>query len=397
MKYIKKVLFLTIILIAVSISKVFATAGTVTTDGVRVRKEPNTKSAIITILNKSAPVEIIEETNGWYKIKYTITGPYEGYMRKDFIKAKGEVTITTPTTEPTTPPVINETNPPVETQTPEITPSPVEIQTPETTSSPLETQTPEVTPLPQEEEPKVDLLGEKIISNDSKVYILPVITSSIKDTVSKDTEVLVQEVAGNFAYINYNNKFGWIRTNLLQEKSTDTKQKTTSRGSEPRQEQIIEQVKQETPTEKQTVETPIPKEESKVQDTPKTNSIGEQMAQMAKSYLGYKYVYGGANPSTGFDCSGFVYYICGQLGYSVNRTADSQVYNGVAVEKSNLRPGDLVFFSNYKTYKGIGHVGIYIGNNQFVHASTSTTGVITSSLDDALYVKRYVTARRIGV
>ena len=85
------------------------------------------------------------------------------------------------------------------------------------------------------------------------------------------------------------------------------------------------------------------------------------------------------------------------MGYPVNRTADAQVNNGVSVEKANLQPGDLVFFSNYKTYTGIGHVGIYIGNNQFVHASTATTGVITSSLNEATYVKRYVTARRIGI
>ena len=162
---------------------------------------------------------------------------------------------------------------------------------------------------------------------------------------------------------------------------------TTSRSSTSR----------ETTTVPNTTETPKTEPTSQVQQTVAKSSVGDKMVQMAKSYVGYKYVYGGSNPSTGFDCSGLVYYICGKLGYSVNRTADNQIYNGVAVDKANLQPGDLVFFTNYKTNKGIGHVGIYIGNNQFVHASTPTTGVIVSSLGEASYVNRYVGARRIGI
>ena len=70
MKYAKKIMLFAIILIALGISKVYAAKGTVTTDGVRVRKEPNTSSGIVTILNKSASLEIIEELDGWYKIQY---------------------------------------------------------------------------------------------------------------------------------------------------------------------------------------------------------------------------------------------------------------------------------------------------------------------------------------
>lgn len=373
MKYIKRTMLLVIILIILKISSVYAIDGVVLQDGIRIRKGPSTDTAIVTVLNKEAPVEIIEETNGWYKIKYTQLGNYEGYMRKDFIKQTGTGTIPVTGSEQTTP---------APTQT--STPSPVPTVTP----TPVNTSTPAVTETPQNENPAVNLLGEKIVNNDANVYILPVVTSSIKDTIKKNGEISVREVAGNFAYIEYNGKTGWVRTSLIEEKpAKDTTKKTTSRGSSSRESAVNVQANQTA----QVVKT-------EANTTPvKTSSIGEQIASMAKTYVGYKYVYGGASPSTGFDCSGLVYYICGNLGCKVNRTADAQANNGVYVEKANLQPGDLVFFTDYKTNTGIGHVGIYIGNNQFVHASTPTAGVIVSSLNEASYTKRYVTARRVDI
>ena len=113
----------------------------------------------------------------------------------------------------------------------------------------------------------------------------------------------------------------------------------------------------------------------------------------AKQYLGYPYVYGGASPS-GFDCSGFVNYVFKQCGYSMNRVASAIYYNnGTYVEKGNLQPADLVFFSN--SSESVGHVGIYIGNNQFIHASSSTVGVIISDLSSTYYLQHYVGAKRI--
>lgn len=366
MKYIKKTMLLAIILILLKISSVYAVSGTVLQDGIRIRKGPSTDTAIVTVLNKEAPVEIIEETNGWYKVKYTQLGNYEGYMRKDFIKQTGTGTI--PVTDS------------VQTSTP--------TPTPTATPTPVNTSTPAVTETPQNENPSINLLGQKIVNNDANVYILPVVTSSIKDTIKKNGEIYVREIAGNFAYVEYNGKTGWVRTSLIQEKpAQDTTKKTTNRGSSSRETAVNVQANQTTPA----VETVVDTTQAKA------SSIGEQIASMSKTYVGYKYVYGGASPSTGFDCSGLVYYICGKLGCKVNRTADAQANNGVYVEKANLQPGDLVFFTDYKTNTGIGHVGIYIGNNQFVHASTPTAGIIISNLSDATYTKRYVTARRVDL
>ena len=82
---------------------------------------------------------------------------------------------------------------------------------------------------------------------------------------------------------------------------------------------------------------------------------GSEIAQYAQQYVGYPYVYGGSSPS-GFDCSGFVTYVCKHFGYSVNRTASAQMDNGTAVSKSQLQPGDLVFFNNGNSRKRATHV-----------------------------------------
>lgn len=123
-------------------------------------------------------------------------------------------------------------------------------------------------------------------------------------------------------------------------------------------------------------------------------SIGQQMADLARTYNGYPYVWGGASPSIGFDCSGLVYYIAQCFGYYVPHGSTSQYAYGTYVEKSDLQPGDFVFFENTYT-EGISHVGIYLGNGDFIHASGSQTGVKISNLNEAYYINHYYGARRI--
>ena len=121
-------------------------------------------------------------------------------------------------------------------------------------------------------------------------------------------------------------------------------------------------------------------------------SKAQQIIDTAKQYQGVPYVWGGTSPS-GFDCSGLVYYVFRQHGIYLNRTAATQYEHGVFVSKSNLQPGDLVFFQN--TYKaGISHVGIYIGDGKFIHASSSQ-GVTISALSNSYWASHYYGARRI--
>lgn len=120
---------------------------------------------------------------------------------------------------------------------------------------------------------------------------------------------------------------------------------------------------------------------------------GEDIVEYAETFLGVPYVYGGTSPS-GFDCSGLVYYCYKHFGYSVNRTAASLAYNGVAVSVSNLQPGDILLFtSSGSSY--IGHTGIYIGNGQFIHAPHTGDVVKISSLSETYYKNHFWGARRI--
>lgn len=120
-------------------------------------------------------------------------------------------------------------------------------------------------------------------------------------------------------------------------------------------------------------------------------SYGDQVVSVAMQYLGTPYVWGGTTPK-GFDCSGFTKYVYNKMGITLNRTAAQQLNNGYSV--SNLQPGDLLFYKN--TYAGAGaasHVGIYIGNNQFIHAGGGSVK-ITSTYHE-YYASRYIGARRI--
>ena len=119
---------------------------------------------------------------------------------------------------------------------------------------------------------------------------------------------------------------------------------------------------------------------------------GRQVADFALQFVGYNYCWGGASPETGFDCSGLVYYTYKNFGYTLNRVACDQAQNGVHVEPSELQPGDILCFYSGGSY--IGHVGIYLGDNQFVHAANSSTGVIISDLS-GYYADRGYEARRI--
>ncbi len=124
------------------------------------------------------------------------------------------------------------------------------------------------------------------------------------------------------------------------------------------------------------------------------SASGSKILAEAQKYLGTPYVYGGASPS-GFDCSGFVYYVLKQFGLSPYRTPADQYKMGTSVSKAELKPGDIVFFAG--TYaSGISHVGIYAGNGQFIHSPNSRSTVSYSDLSSGYWANHYYGARRVG-
>ena len=119
---------------------------------------------------------------------------------------------------------------------------------------------------------------------------------------------------------------------------------------------------------------------------------GEQIVALAKQNLGVPYKWGGTSPS-GFDCSGFVYYVLNTLGIKASRTLTTMYAQGTEVAKSELKPGDIVFFKNtYKT--GLSHVGIYVGGGQFIHAPSTGKVVSYADLNSDYYISHYYGAVR---
>ena len=198
-------------------------------------------------------------------------------------------------------------------------------------------------------------------------------SSTIVTTVALNTEVQVYSEENGWSKVKVNNVEGYISSSLLSDNKQETSraQKSTRKSSSTKNK-----------TSKKTTNTTA--------NVPASGN-GSSIVATARKYLGYKYVYGGSSPSTGFDCSGFTSYVFKQHGISLNRTAAGQYSNGVAVSRSNLQPGDLVMFGKSR----INHVAIYIGGGQIIHASTPSTGVRIDSLSTGYYNNNYVGARRI--
>ena len=120
------------------------------------------------------------------------------------------------------------------------------------------------------------------------------------------------------------------------------------------------------------------------------------LINFAATLLGTPYRSGGETPGAGFDCSGFTYYVFGKFGYSLPRGPASQMNAlGTSISKSELKPGDLVFFKNPYAGKAIGHVGIYVGNGQMIHSNKPGGSVRYVTINSGYYATNYVGARRV--
>lgn len=421
---------------------VFATTGTVITSDLRLRKESTTSSEIIGLLDENQEVEILGEDGDWYKVK---ANNDIGYVNKAYIKVKeSDNTVkveenqerteenkeenkeeqTTETEEKTAPVVKNQKAIIKESSSVRIMPliNGDVINTTEqnklfTVVSNLgvwsyiensdmsgwvlteslnisdnaeaiaaeqnnnEATTEETTTENNEEEQKPDV-SEDSFYDETKTYYVGSSSVNVRSAATKSSDVInnlslneevaVNGEAGEWYIVSVDGTKGYIAKTLL---STSKKEVTSRNRTQVENQSSEESYEEQSPS------------------APSGSGIGNDVAAYAQQFVGYPYVYGASGPNS-FDCSGFAQYVYKQYGYYLNRTADAQAYNGWYVSKSELEPGDLVFFNT--SGNGIGHVGIYIGNDQFVHASTSRTGVIISSLNQSYYVSRYVTARRIA-
>ena len=197
-------------------------------------------------------------------------------------------------------------------------------------------------------------------------------------TVSYGTVVSVTGIeSGGWFAVSYNGISGYVVSQYVLIYPTSA----LSAADKPADEMPAEETPSETPAETPSV-------------SPSGTVSGSTVVATAQQYLGVPYVYGGASAS-GFDCSGFTMYVFAQVGVKLPHGATSQLSYGTEVSRSDLQPGDLVFFQDYGAVAS--HVGIYIGNDEFIHASSSYYNghcVVVSSLSETYYNNHYLTARR---
>lgn len=325
--------------IAENTESVAETTKTKLNNDAKIRILPVINSNIIGELKNGDEVRVISKTNNWAFIQ---TDEITGWITLCSIENNDAQTSTENVNQPTNTETTNTTvNEVTENNTTTNT------TTAETTTTEYKTSTKYV--------------------NTTSVYVRSKASTSgeIVTTLIKDTDVKVIGEDGEWYKVKYNDLTGYIRKDLLSDtKSTDT----TSRSA--------------------TVE-----RETTIAST--TTNKGEEVVAYAKQYLNCPYVYGASGPSS-FDCSGFTMYVYEHFGYTLSHSAVAQSNCGNYVEKSNLQPGDLVFFEDYETHDGIGHCGIYIGDGNFIHASSGTGYCVKiSTLLSGSYYNRYITARRI--
>lgn len=281
-----KVLFLSVLtamlLAATALAADIATgAGCTTGSSLRLRAEPSTSASVVTTLDKSVAVAILDDSvDGWYKIAYNGS---TGYVSADYLNVDQDNVFTT--------------------------------------------------------YGRVNSDGVNVRSDAST-------DSSVLATIEEDAIVTVNGLVDGWYDVTceYGTE-GYIRSDFL--------------------------------------------------DLTESSSSNSDIAATAKQYLGTGYVYGGASPR-GFDCSGFTMYVYSQHGYSLPHSATSQWQSGLGARVysiSELQPGDLVFFNDpsRNADKACSHAGIYTGDGQFIHSSSSRSGgVIVSSLTSGYYNTYFV-------
>ena len=208
----------------------------------------------------------------------------------------------------------------------------------------------------------------------------PTTSSDEIDSLSRNDKVEIIGKVDGWYQINLNGKKGYVSSKYISDTKTI---ETTSRGGNS--------IKAENITPMEGQETTETEETSKPTDTETTEKTA--VVEYAKQYLGYRYVPGGGTPSTGFDCSGFTQYVYSKFGVNLSHSASAQANIGTTVSKANLQLGDMVFFSQGGS--SIGHVGIFVGNNSFIHAANPQKGVVITSLADGYYTSNYKTAKRV--
>ena len=453
--YKKKLLIILIIIAILSVMTVISNATTnvvITGETVKLREGPSLDAGLVTLLSVDNKVEVLGKEGDWYQVKYR---EYEGYVYADYIDVDGEVVDNTATTNQvsnnTAENVVNAVGNTVSNET---IPQENLVDNNAVTNTTVDTT---------KTETQTSIIGtnQKILE-EIELKILPLINTETVETLEKETDVTVQDIVNDWAYISTDSVSGWIRADKLTAEEANQTSTEQTNNTEPAEqtpattepqtgyisassvnvrasastsanvvttltrntevtiegeengwtrittstgvsgyvsseyisdEQVQATNRSDTERTQKIVE--LPNTASDITETEEVNTVvnkGEEVVDYAKTLLGKDYVYGGVGPNS-FDCSGFTQYVYKKFGINLSHSASAQANIGTTVSKSDLQLGDMVFFSQGGS--SIGHVGIFVGNNSFIHAANPQKGVIITSLADGYYTSNYKTAKRV--
>ena len=453
--YKKKLLIILIIIAILSVMTVIsnaATNGVITGETVKLREGPSLDAGLVTLLSVDNKVEVLGKEGDWYQVKYR---EYEGYVYADYIDVDGEVVDNTATTNQvannTTENVVNtvyntasnETIPQenvvanntvnnttvdttnTETQNsiigtnqkileeielkilPLINAETLQTLTKDTivtvddeangwafistdsvsgwiradkltaeetnqTSTEQTNTTEPAEQTPATTEPQTGYISASSVN----VRASASTSANVVTTLTRNTEVTIEGEENGWTRITTSTGVsGYVSSEYI----SDEQVQATNRSDTERTQKIVE----------------LPNTATDVTETEEVNTVvnkGEEVVDYAKTLLGKDYVYGGVGPNS-FDCSGFTQYVYKKFGINLSHSASAQANIGTTVSKSDLQLGDMVFFSQGGS--SIGHVGIFVGNNSFIHAANPQKGVVITSLADGYYTSNYKTAKRV--
>lgn len=343
--------------------------GVVDADALRVRSEASTDASTITYLSDGTQVQVLEDLGGWYRISW---GGYTGYVSAEYL-----------------------------------------IYTPASTETSAD-----AAPLQR------DVTGRTAVLEGDGAYFRagPSVADDVYDVMAAGDEVTILSVEDGWCQVEWDRTEGYIKADylsvdgipLVDPQGVVSGDCVNLRSGPGTSNDVLAKVYGGTLVNIITLEDGwyaveyngitgyIREDYLRIYDGSDAGSgVGASIVETALSFLGTPYSYGGASPR-GFDCSGFTMYVFSLHGYSLPHSATSQWNSsGTYVDKSDLQPGDLVLFCDPSRSNGkaCSHVGIYIGDNEFVHASSGSRSgkyVRTNSLSESYYSGYYVGAKRVA-
>lgn len=454
MKVVKKVSIISIIFLFFLINISLAQTGEVNTSAVRLREESNTTSNILTTIYKGEDLEILEQNGEWCKVKYK---EKVGYIKTEFIDIEKEKNESkneqsnkdnSSTYENKDDNLSGTSNELVTVGTAKMRMQPsflsdvdiqidagkkvtkisemnnwIKINYENTTGWVLknkvsaennsqviangsdfenvndkpeksDNKNTEVQKQEESETPTSTPVNKKGIVNveTAKVRAGSNLKSKVIGFLDYNDEITITAEEGDWYKMTNEEITGYVNKSLVTIKNDE--KGVSSRGTSEEREKTTPEVQEEVVEDDTIVSEEINKQVN--ESLSSSNNGGNQsVVDYAMQFLGYNYVVGGKNPSTGFDCSGFTRYVFANFGYSLGSTAASQNNIGTEIARENLLPGDLILFYDDGKTK-IGHTGIYISNGDFIHSANPTRGVVIDNINTSSYYNtRFITARRI--